>query len=457
MIFSKYDKKPVGKISRWWVLDHSGKKKNSKRNIIKFLLSLIPVSVLYIILQFIPLGYNLNLLFPDNLYYKIFSKPEYKIFTGKSGGLYDTTWQILFQHDSSLPFKLEPIHTSGAKDNIVQVSHNGGFGFAQDGLESMDSFNNVKSVIDLVESPLQIVTKIKDNIQDITQLKGKRIYIGATGSGTHIVSNKILNFYGIDSLSYTRIGCNWSFEEGIKGIKNGICDAAFFLLSITSDKLLQIATDSNYTLLDLKRIGPIQTHFPYLKICKIPAGSYGVLNTFPHRDIQTVSMREILICSKDISTKLVWKTIDYINEKKKKANSITTYFSKEQMNLLATIATPLHDGAKSYYSGRTSLKMSDEILVYLLSLLFGQFYTVRNIFKFTRFRILLTRLFDFDPFSLDKNKKRKVTLYPEKRINSILTRAKAWYIQGKITEDQLNKLNNLGGELIHNYKMTPMI
>ena len=70
-----------------------------------------------------------------------------------------------------------------------------------------------------------------EKLNDLTQLKGKRIALGPPGSGTRIVSEKILNVGGITSDNTTLL--NLTPQHAVDALGDGTIDALF--LNFSSD------------------------------------------------------------------------------------------------------------------------------------------------------------------------------------------------------------------------------
>ena len=84
---------------------------------------------------------------------------------------------------------------------------------------------NLNGIASLYPETCQFVVREDSGIKSIADLKGKRVAVGAAGSGAEANARQILEAYG---LTYNDIEEQFlSFAEGAYAIKDGTVDAAF--------------------------------------------------------------------------------------------------------------------------------------------------------------------------------------------------------------------------------------
>src|SRR5699024_2624777 len=85
--------------------------------------------------------------------------------------------------------------------------------------------DTVLAVGSLYPETVQIVTTKKSGIESVEDLKGKKVSVGAPGSGTYVNAEQILEMHGLtmDDIDAQ----NLDFGESAGGIKDGNIDAAF--------------------------------------------------------------------------------------------------------------------------------------------------------------------------------------------------------------------------------------
>jgi uncharacterized protein len=223
---------------------------------------------------------------------------------------------------------------------------------AADAYQGVDSFEkngpqtNLRSIAALYPNYLQIVTTKKTGITSIESLKGKRLAVGAPGSGTEISAKRVLNAYGI---TYDDLKVDYlSFAEGIEGMKNGTVDAVVISSGIPNSGILELATTEEIVVIDIpeEKILEMSKKYPAFFSTKIPAGTYEGVN----QDVNTIGVYNVLMTHKDVPeetvyqlTKTMFENIQVLKDTHNAAKDIDV--KKAQEGLPA----PLHPGAEKYY------------------------------------------------------------------------------------------------------------
>ena len=94
---------------------------------------------------------------------------------------------------------------------------------------------NIRGIATLYPETCQFVTLDKSGINSVADLRGKRVAVGASGSGAEANARQILEAYG---LTYSDIEPQYlSFAEGANALKDGNVDAALFELPAEKELL----------------------------------------------------------------------------------------------------------------------------------------------------------------------------------------------------------------------------
>ena len=136
--------------------------------------------------------------------------------------------------------------------------------------------------------------------EQLGQLAGMRIQVGAEGSGTRLLAQSLLAANGLDAQSST-----W--------LDDGPDDVLDSLLSDRADALLLIsgaqapivrqlfeAADEGIEVVSLRRALGTTRHFPYLDKLVLPAGSIDLAARIPRSDVQVVATNAGLIARSDL-------------------------------------------------------------------------------------------------------------------------------------------------------------
>ena len=159
---------------------------------------------------------------------------------------------------------------------------------------------NVRGIASLYPETCQFVTLDKSGIASISDLRGKRVAVGAAGSGAEANARQILEAYGI---TYGDIDPQYlSFAEGASALKDGNVDAAFLTAGYPTASVQDIASQNAVRLLpvDDNIADTLIARYPYYKKTVIPAGTYQGFN----EEVNTVSVMAMLVATTDIDEKL---------------------------------------------------------------------------------------------------------------------------------------------------------
>ena len=99
-----------------------------------------------------------------------------------------------------------------------------------------------------------IVVKADSGINSIADLKGKRVSVGAAGSGTETIANRVLESYGLDAnkdIQRERLAA----ADSANGVRDGKLDAFFFSGGLPVGAVVDLANSVKIKLLSGKSKG----------------------------------------------------------------------------------------------------------------------------------------------------------------------------------------------------------
>lgn len=208
--------------------------------------------------------------------------------------------------------------------------------------EQIQSFATVAS---LYPEFVQLVAHGDAGIETIADLKGKRVSIGAAGSGVYF---NAIDFLTVAGLTVEDIDAQYlSFSESSDAIKNRQIDAAFIVAGIPNAAIQELASTSNVKLVALtpEDVAALQALRQFYAASPIPTGTY----PGQEADVSAVAIRAILICKGDLSEDLVYNLTKTLYEK----TGDLTHAKKAEIKLEDAklgVSTPIHPGAARYYA-----------------------------------------------------------------------------------------------------------
>ena len=174
---------------------------------------------------------------------------------------------------------------------------------------------NLSGIASLYPETCQFVVREDSGIKDITGLKGKRVAVGAAGSGAEANARQILEAYGI---TYDDVEEQFlSFAEGSYALKDGTVDAAFVTAGYPTASVQDIASQNKIRLLPVgdEQIKILADKYPFYTKTTVPKGVYQGFD----EDVNTVSVMAILVANDKIDaalgeklTKAIFDNLDKI-------------------------------------------------------------------------------------------------------------------------------------------------
>jgi uncharacterized protein len=203
--------------------------------------------------------------------------------------------------------------------------------------------DNVKAIGTLYPETVQIVTTAKTGIKTVEDLKGKRVSVGAPGSGTFANSEQILEIYGLtmDDIDAKHL----SFDESTGGIQDGAIDAAFVTAGTPTGAVEGLAATEDVVIVpvDADKAEALIAKYPYYAKDEVPSGVYGLTASVP-----TVAVQAMLVVREDLSDDLVYKITKAVFENTDKIAHAKGKLIKAE-KALNGVGIDVHPGAQKYY------------------------------------------------------------------------------------------------------------
>lgn len=205
--------------------------------------------------------------------------------------------------------------------------------------------DTLKGIATLYPETCQFVTLEASGIKSIADLKGKRVAVGAAGSGAEANARQILETYGI---TYSDIDAQYlSFSEGASALKDGNVDAAFLTAGYPTASVQDIASQNPVALLpiDDDRAEALISKYPFYTKTTIPAGTYGFAN-----ETKTVSVMAMLVANDKVDDALgydIAKALFSNLDRLQASHSVGKLITKE--GALKGMPIPMNVGAEKYF------------------------------------------------------------------------------------------------------------
>ena len=226
------------------------------------------------------------------------------------------------------------------QSDVMAYAYNGTNLFATEG--KIDNFSTVAA---LYMEQVQIVT-LDPSIKTVADLKGKRVSIGAAGSGVYFNAVDILGAYGMTEADI--IPTYQGFGESANSLKDGQIDAAFVVSGAPTTAIVELATTKTTYIVELEDeyIDKLLKASPYYAKAVIKAGTYNGQT----KDATTVAVGAVILARNDVPESAVYAlTADIFDNA---ASLVSTHPKYGELSLefgASITSVPYHAGAAKYF------------------------------------------------------------------------------------------------------------
>ncbi len=202
----------------------------------------------------------------------------------------------------------------------------------------------VVAVARVYDDLLHLVTTADSPVHTLADLGGRRVSVGAPGSGTEITVRRLLTVAGLDGeqVYRERLG----LDDSVAALRAGQIDAFFFSGGLPVRAVAQFTRDTPARIVDLGEwTAPLRLGNPEVYVPRdIPRSVYGI------DPVTTVANPNYLVVRADLPETLVREVTRLLMERR--SELAAAHPAAGRMSPRAAIATsplPLHPGAAAWY------------------------------------------------------------------------------------------------------------
>lgn len=208
---------------------------------------------------------------------------------------------------------------------------------------------NLRGIAALYPETVQFVTTKDTGIKTIADLKGKKVAVGASGSGAEANARQILNAYGI---TYDDINVQYlSFGEAADALKDGNVDAGVVVAGYPTAAIQDLAANKSAAIVNIDPAitDQLMKKYPYYTKMVIPAGTYPGQDA----DVNTVAVKCVIVGTDKLSDDLGKQIVKAIYEhldRMKAAHAVGKYITKD--TALEGMSIQMNKGAEDYLKAK---------------------------------------------------------------------------------------------------------
>ncbi len=206
----------------------------------------------------------------------------------------------------------------------------------------------LRAVFSIHPESVTLVAAVDAGIEEITDLKGKRVNIGYPGSGQRQNSIDALETVGLDYETDLKTE-DVKAAEAPALLQDGLIDAFFYTVGHPSGAIREATSGARKVrFVSIKGIDRLLAEYPYYARSYVPVGLYpGAVN---HVDVPTFGVKATLVTSAKVSEEVVYAVAKEVFdnfEEFKKMHPAYAVLTREGM--LQGLSAPIHPGAMKYY------------------------------------------------------------------------------------------------------------
>ncbi|MDR1730617.1 MAG: TAXI family TRAP transporter solute-binding subunit [Synergistaceae bacterium] len=263
--------------------------------------------------------------------------------------------QVLNDHVPDVEVTAESSNASTANINLIAghevtlalVQNDVAYGAVRGEKPFRNPVTNLRMIASLYPEHLQCITTKSSGVKTMDDLKGKRVSVGAPGSG---VANSIGVILPIAGLKYSDMNTDFlDFANTAGRIQDDQLDVGFVLAGYPTAAVMALAAQKEIDLVSFSDslMDELTKKYPYFTKDVIPAGTYRGVN----HDTPTPAVIAVLVCDAQLPdeliyniTKAIFENLDELKPVHDKAKLISLE------SALEGAAITVHPGAAKYYA-----------------------------------------------------------------------------------------------------------
>jgi uncharacterized protein len=234
---------------------------------------------------------------------------EVTIATGSASGAYHAVARRYAEHFSAAGLELVVRETAGSLENYALL------GTPDSGVEvaivqggtapAEEERRELVALASLYLEPVWVFYRGEPGLDRLSQLAGKRIAIGAKGSGMRALALELLGAGGAlgEQLGTTLVDLGG--KEAAAALREGSVDAALIVVAPTAPLLAELLAMPGVRLMSFAQAEAYARRFRYLSPVTLHRGSLDLARDLPERDVRLVAPAAVLVARRSVHPAVV--------------------------------------------------------------------------------------------------------------------------------------------------------
>lgn len=212
----------------------------------------------------------------------------------------------------------------------------------------------LRGIAVLYPEVVHILVRKDSGIHSPADMKGKRVAIGAIGSGPEQDSLALLAAYGL-KVTDLKTAVRNSSGDAVNLLRDGKVDAMFYTTGVGAPAIVEALQTAPVTLLSMPapKIAEMRSRYPYYTAFEIPAGTYPQVD----RPTSGIAVKAMLAATESMPADKVQRLMEVLFQKRIDQfyadipnPNLKKYFRLQEA--MDDIAIPLHPGAERFYEAQ---------------------------------------------------------------------------------------------------------
>ena len=291
------------------------------------------------------------------------SKQIITVLTGPTSGIYFPIGGAFSKVAGEMGYKTSATATGATGQNINAILTGQGemaIAMADSVIQAIEAngayqgkppAKDIRAIMGLWPNVVQIVTTEDSGIKKFSDIKGKRVGVGAPNSGVELNARMIFEAHG---MTYKDAKVDYlSYGEAIDQMKNGQCDVAFVTSGLGNATIKELGTTKKIVFIPVEgeAMTNLSKKYPYYMPFTIPKASYDTAV-----DTQTAAVMNIMIVPAKLPDAVVYDLLTGIYSQKgldtiggSHATAKREITLQNGLRGIKGTSVQLHPGAQKFY------------------------------------------------------------------------------------------------------------
>ncbi|WP_028231412.1 TAXI family TRAP transporter solute-binding subunit [Paraburkholderia mimosarum] len=204
--------------------------------------------------------------------------------------------------------------SSGSIENYQRLANPNSeydVGFIQSGTVRPKETDNLQTIAAVSYEPIWVFYRADTVVDQLSQLRGKRVSIGVPGSGLINVSQLLLDYSGITRDNATLL--EMDAASAYRGLEKGELDAAFFI-GRPDAPMQRTLLNSDLKLMSFAQADALVQKFPSLSKVTFPRASTSIVDDLPKTDVTLLAATALLVAKDTVHPAIVYLLLEAARE-----------------------------------------------------------------------------------------------------------------------------------------------